>query len=46
VDERIKQDIADTKTLGITKTPEFIVNGKPLKRFGYKELEELITSEL
>jgi len=46
VDERIKQDIADTKTLGITKTPEFIVNGKPLKRFGYKELEELIASEL
>ena len=46
VDEKIKQDIADTKTLNVMQTPEFFVNGKPLKRFGYKELQELIESEL
>ena len=46
VDARIKQDIADTKTLGVMQTPEFFVNGKGLKRFGYKELQTLIESEL
>ncbi len=46
VDEHIKQDIEDAKTLGVVQTPEFFVNGKPLKRFGYKELQELIESEL
>ena len=46
VDANIKQDIEDTKTLNVMKTPEFFVNGKPLKRFGYKELQELIESEL
>ncbi|MDD3342896.1 MAG: thioredoxin domain-containing protein [Sulfurospirillaceae bacterium] len=46
IDAIIKQDIADSKLLGVNQTPEFFVNGKPLKRFGYKELEELINSEL
>ena len=46
VDARVKQDIADTKTLGVMQTPEFFVNGKGLKRFGYKELQTLIESEL
>ncbi len=46
ISERIKQDFADIKTLGVKQTPEFFVNGKPLKRFGYKELQELIESEL
>lgn len=46
IDARIKQDIADTKTLGVKATPEFFVNGKPLKTFGYKELQTLIESEL
>jgi len=46
IDAIIKQDIADSKTLGVTKTPQFFVNGKPLIKFGYKELQELIESEL
>lgn len=46
IDASIKQDIADGKTLGVTKTPQFFVNGKPLIKFGYKELQELIESEL
>lgn len=46
IDAAIKQDIADGKTLGVNQTPDFFVNGKPLKKFGYKELQELIESEL
>lgn len=46
IDANIKQDLADAKTLGVNKTPEFFVNGKPLLRFGYKELQTLIESEL
>jgi len=46
VEASIKQDIADTNTLGVMSTPEFFVNGKPLLKFGYKELQTLIESEL
>jgi 2-hydroxychromene-2-carboxylate isomerase len=46
IDALIKQDIADTKTLGVKATPEFFVNGKPLLKFGFKELQALIESEL
>lgn len=46
VETAIKKDIADTKVLGVMATPEFFVNAKPLKKFGYKELETLIESEL
>jgi protein-disulfide isomerase len=38
----IEQDLADTKTLNVTKTPEFFVNGKPLPSFGYDELKKLV----
>lgn len=46
IDAIIKQDIADTKTLGIRATPEFFVNAKPLVKFGKIELQALIDSEL
>ena len=38
----IAQDLADARTLGVTKTPEFFVNGKPLPRFGYEPLKKLV----
>jgi len=44
--ERIKQDLADAKTLNVRKTPEFFVNGKPLPSFGYEQLTALVNSEL
>jgi len=44
--ERIKQDSEDAKTLKITKVPTFFINGKTLPKFGHKELEDLINSEL
>jgi len=42
----IKQDLADGKLLGATKTPTFFVNGKPLSSFGYEQLMNLVNSEL
>ena len=42
----IDQDMADAKTLSVRKTPGFFVNGRPLPRFGYKELQELVESEI
>ena len=45
-DEIVKQDLADAKKLGVTKTPGYIVNGKPLQKFGLENLKDLIRSEV
>ena len=42
----LQQDQADLTTLEVRKTPGFFVNGKPLSSFGYKQLQELIDSEV
>lgn len=42
----IAQDIEDAKTLNVTKTPEFFVNGKPLPSFGYAQLQTLVENAL
>jgi len=42
----VEQDLADARTLGVTKTPGFFVNGKPLVTFGARELEQLVQAEL
>ncbi len=42
----IAQDLADAKTLEVKKTPGFFVNGKPLQSFGYKQLYQLIQTEI
>jgi len=42
----IEQDMADARTLQVTKTPGFFVNGKPLVRFGYEQLQALVEAEL
>lgn len=43
---RIAQDSADAKLLGVNKTPDFFVNGRPLPSFGLKQLETLVAEEL
>ena len=43
---RIEQDLADARTLGVTRTPGFFVNGRRLKQFGAKELEDLVRAEV
>ncbi len=43
---RLAQDMADVKTMQVSKTPTFFVNGKALPRFGFEELQQLIMSEV
>ncbi len=43
---RMERDAADARTLGVTKTPEYFVNGRPLPRFGLEELQALVREEL
>ena len=40
------QDLADAKTLGVTMTPEFFVNGRPLPSFGFEQLKGLVDQAL
>lgn len=42
----IAQDLADAKTLNVTMTPEFFVNGKPLPSFGLDQLKALVSQAL
>ncbi len=42
----IQQDLADAKTLNVTMTPEFFVNGRPLPSFGAEQLQELVRDAL
>jgi protein-disulfide isomerase len=42
----VEQDLADGRTLGVRKTPQFFVNGQPLTRFGYEPLVSLLDAEL
>jgi protein-disulfide isomerase len=42
----ITQDLADAKTLNVTMTPEYFVNGKPLPSFGFDQLKALVDQAL
>ena len=42
----IEQDLADAKTMNVTMTPEFFVNGKPLPSFGFEQLQTLVDEAL
>lgn len=44
--QRMERDMADARALGVTKTPEFFVNGRPLPKFGLEELQSLVKDEL
>ncbi|MBI5256666.1 MAG: thioredoxin domain-containing protein [Burkholderiales bacterium] len=44
--ERMAQDMADARTLGVSKTPEFFANGRPMPRFGLEELQTLVDEEV
>ena len=44
--EIIEQDLADVRTLGVRKTPQFFVNGQPLVRFGYDQLKSMLDAEV
>jgi len=42
VAQTVQQDLADANSLGVAMTPEFFVNGKPLPKFGYEDLKQLV----
>lgn len=42
----IEQDLADAKSLNVTKTPEYFVNGRQMPTFGREQLNELVVNEL
>lgn len=42
----IAQDLADARTLNVTQTPEYFVNGRPLPSFGYEQLKKLVDDAL
>lgn len=44
--ERLEMDRADGRALGVSGTPTFFVNGRPLERLGYEPLKQLIEQEL
>ncbi len=44
--ELLEQELADIQTLGVRKTPQFFVNGKPLVSFGYQQLKSLLEAEV
>jgi protein-disulfide isomerase len=46
IEKIIEQDMVDAKTLNVTKTPGFFVNGRPLPSFGYNQLQEVVESEI
>lgn len=46
IERVIAQDLEDARTLNVTKTPEFFVNGKPLPSFGFRQLSELVEQAL
>jgi protein-disulfide isomerase len=44
IDRILAQDLADAKALGVTMTPEFFVNGRPLPDFGHEQLQKLVNT--
>lgn len=46
IEALLQQDMSDARTLGVRKTPTFIVNGQPLQRFGMRELESLVRAKV
>lgn len=46
IGQLIAQDLADARTLNVTKTPGFFINGKPLVHFGYMQLQQLVEAEI
>lgn len=45
IEGRLLQDVVDMKTLQVTKTPGFFVNGVPLSEFGEAQLRALVAQE-
>jgi protein-disulfide isomerase len=43
---RMDRDFADARALGVSQTPEYFVNGRPMPSFGLEQLQGLVKEEL
>ena len=46
IEQMLRQDVADMKSLKVRQTPSFFVNGAPLLDFGEAQLKALVAQEL
>jgi protein-disulfide isomerase len=46
IDKVIAQDLEDARTLQVRATPTFFVNGRPLEKFGFEHLKNLVEEEI
>jgi protein-disulfide isomerase len=46
VAQRVERDLSDAKSLKVTATPEYFVNGKPMPSFGEQQLRDLVAQAL
>jgi protein-disulfide isomerase len=46
VTERLERDLQDARTLRVTATPEYFVNGRPMPSFGEQQLRTLVADAL
>ncbi len=44
--QAVAQDLSDANTLGVSQTPEYFVNGRPLPSFGFPQLRQLVAEEI
>jgi protein-disulfide isomerase len=44
--QAVAQDLSDANKLGVSQTPEYFVNGRPLPSFGFPQLQQLVEDEL
>jgi protein-disulfide isomerase len=44
--QAVTQDLNDANALGVSQTPEYFVNGRPLPSFGFEQLRQLVAEEL
>ena len=44
--ENVRRDVEEGRQIGVNKTPTFFVNGKPLTKFGYQQLRDLVDTEV
>lgn len=42
----LNQDIQDLATVGVSQTPTFFVNGKPLRDFGVRQFQDMVRGEV
>jgi protein-disulfide isomerase len=46
IEQLMRLDLADAKALKVLQTPTFYVNGRPLEKYGFDELKNLVRSEV